>query len=198
MVALTRTCRLEDFPGCRSVADWQQQIAEAAYARWRDAPHVETATEIGWRLIDAPILCVNWSHCAFRAPGPPSLQHHHQWGDLPRPPYCDPSLALGAVFALSVLDRIEAPIAFLRRQAHSLRAGGLICCTFAYWDASGPDCAIGHEIRQRIYDANALNLLVGNLRKLDLHVYGGIDGHYHGHTLADHTLATLVLTKGAS
>jgi hypothetical protein len=161
-------------------------MADAAYARWStDMPDT-----------DAPILCVNWSHCAFCAPGPLVRQQYHQWGDLPRLPYLDPSVRIGAVFALSVLDRIEAPIAFLRRQLEGLLGGGLIFATFAYWDASGPDCAIGHEIRQRIYEQNSLTLLIGNLRRLDLHVYGGIDWRYHGHTLADHTLATLVLTKG--
>lgn len=185
MLALTRTCQLEDFPHCRSVADWQQQMAEAAYLRWsEDQP-------------DAPILCVNWSHCVFHAPGPLGRQREHQYGDLPRLPYLDPATPISAVFALSVLDRIEAPIAFLRRQAENLLAGGLIFATFAYWDASGPDCAIGHEIRQRIYEQNTLTLLIGNLRKLNLHTYGGIDWRYHGHTLADHTLATLVLTKGS-
>ena len=60
-LALSRTCALaDDFPHCLSVAEWQQQLADEAWARWLDTFHVRTRDHS---------LCVNWSGCNFIAPG---------------------------------------------------------------------------------------------------------------------------------
>lgn len=176
---LTCTALLADFPDCVSVAGWQQALAIEAYQRWQaTAP-----------LAD-PVVCYNWGAASFRAPGI-------------APAYCsfrdpDPQLGglLGAVFALSVLDRIEQPLRFLRRRADQLLTGGLVVCTFALWDAEGEDCAIGHELRRRIYDRESWRKLLHEIRLLDLHPFGGVDFRYRGDTLGDHTLATLVAVKG--
>lgn len=175
---LTRTCRFADFPDCRSVAEWQQAIAMESYVRWG-------GTLAGHRLV------INWSGCAFTAETTPVITRvgadtHIRQDDT-----------LAAVFALSVLDRIDAPLRFLRQQSERLLPGGLLLCTFAYWNASGPDVAIGHEVRQRIYDRHAWLKLIEEGRKLGLKTFGEIDWAYHGHTLGDHTLAAWVLTKGS-
>ena len=41
-LALSRTCALSDFPGCLTVAAWQQQLAEEAWAQWIHMHHVRT------------------------------------------------------------------------------------------------------------------------------------------------------------
>jgi SAM-dependent methyltransferase len=173
--AFTRTCAVTDFVGCQSVADWQQQIAIAAYARWHAIQPLAPR---------APALVVNWSGCVFRGPGRVIDTADAYPIDLP---------VLSAVFGLSVLDRIDAPQHFLRQAAARLIPGGLIVCTYAYWDASGPDVAVGHEVRRRIYDRRAIERLIDDLRRVGLTVFGRIDWRYRGDALGDHTLASLAL-----
>ena len=176
---LTRTANLADFPGCGSVAQWQQRHAIDAYHRWQDSAWVEGGT-----------VCLNWGAAAFRAFGDdPIYRSRHDPIDA-----FDPE-TLAIIYNLSVLDRIEGPCRFLRQQAATLAPEGMIVCTFAAWDASGPDCAVGHELRSRIYDRELWSDLIQRLRKLGLYTFGGVDLRYRGHTLGDHTLATLVVQK---
>jgi len=173
--AFTRTCDVTDFPDCRSVAEWQQQLAIATYAGW----HANLP-----RPPAAPALVVNWSGCAFLGSGTVIDTADAYPLDLP---------SLSAVFALSVLDRIEAPQHFLRQASLRLPPGGLVFCTYAYWDASGPDCAVGHEVRRRIYDRDSIEKLIDELRRVGLTVFGRIDWRYRGNALGDHTLGSLAL-----
>ena len=175
---LTRAASLPDYEDCDSVAVWQQCLAIDAYHRWhRDSPTY---------LCD-DVLCYNWGAARFRAPG--ANPRYRSFGDP------ELSLDVSAVFALSVLDRVEAPLRFLRHQVDRLMIGGLIVCTFAAWDATGEDCAVGHELRHRIYDRESWRKLVHEAKSLGLQPFGGVDLRYHGHALGDHTLATLVATK---
>jgi len=175
---LTRTCSLDDFPACDSVAVWQQSLAIDAYQRW----------ESGETTVEGDVLCYNRGAAHFRAPGV-------------NPIYCtdtDPkweAVSCSAVFALSVLDRVKWPMRFLRRQATRLLPGGLIVCTFAAWDATGEDCAVGHELRQRIYNCYSWGRLLQEVKSVGLQPFGDVDLRYRGHTLGDHTLATLVMMK---
>ena len=176
---LTRTASLIDYTDCDSMAVWQQCLAVDAYQRWLGDAHAPTTSEV---------LCLNWGAARFRAPG-----------GAPRyRSFSDPELSLdvlSAIFALSVLDRVAAPLRFLRHQANRLMVGGLIVCTFAAWDATGEDCAVGHELRHRIYDRASWRKLVVEIKLIGLQPFGGVDLRYHGHTLGDHTLATLVAIK---
>jgi len=176
---LTRTACLADYPDCVSVAGWQQCHAIEAYHHWSWDPATGPAGDV---------LCFNWGAAHFRAPGraPCYLAYQEQEPCLDR---------YTAIFALSVLDRVPSPLRFLRSQAARLALGGLLVCTFAAWDATGQDCAVGCEMRRRIYDWTAWSKLVQEIKGLGLHPYGGVDLHYHGHTLGDHTLATLVAVK---
>jgi hypothetical protein len=99
------------------------------------------------------------------------------------------------VFGLSVLEHTDAPVRFLSRAARILRAHGLLFLTFTYWDAEGPDTAAGHEQRLRIYDATSYKKLIGEARRVGFVPFGGLDWHYHGNKLDDHSLASLVLTR---
>lgn len=178
---LTRTASLADFADCDSMAVWQQCLAVDAYQRWK-----------GQREPRGLVLCFNWGAAHFRSPGVDPIYRSH--GD-PIPREDDP---LSAVFALSVLDRVDMPIRFLRAHADRLLPGGLLVCTFAAWDADGEDCAIGYELRKRIYDRDSWRKLLHEAKRLKLTPFGGVDLHYRGDTLGDHTLATLVVTKGRS
>jgi hypothetical protein len=178
---LTRTACLLDYPDCTSVAIWQQCLALDAYQRWGGPPAQGTDR----------VCCYNWGAAHFRAPGRSLDYHDYQdQGDL--------ALPCAALFALSVLDRVGAPIRFLRQQAARVIPGGLLVCTFAAWDAVGEDCAVGHALRRRIYDWGAWRRLLSDATLIGLRPFGGVDLRYHGHALGDHTLATLVMTKRSS
>jgi SAM-dependent methyltransferase len=182
-LALNKTAALPDFRGCCSVADWQQCLAEAAYKEW-----VTQAPPLYQQPLGA--LVYNWGAASFTAPrvwvdGP---IYTKGFGDAPTS-YTAP---LDAIYALSVLDRVEAPLRFLRHTIDLLRPGGLLVCTFAVWDADGYDCALGHELRARIYNRGSWKKLLEEVRLIDLQPFGGVDLRYHGDTLGDHTLATLV------
>lgn len=179
-LALTRTASLIDYPSCASMSDWQQRLAEHAYDQWCGAPFIEAR---------GLVLCLNWGAAHFCAPGP--LPHYYAYSD---PDRIDEPISV--LYALSVLDRVDAPFRFLRRQAIRLLPGGLLVCTFAAWDAEGDDCAVGHELCHRIYDRYSWGRLLHEARSLDLQPFGGVDMRYHGHTMGDHTLASLVLLKG--
>lgn len=180
LLPLTRTASLTDYEDCDSMAVWQQCLAIDAYQRWLGDAHAPTTSEV---------LCLNWGAARFRAPG---VAPYYQ-------SYLDPDILLpaqlAAVFALSVLDRVAAPLRFLRYTADRLMVGGLIVCTFAAWDATGEDCAVGHELRHRIYDRESWRKLVHEAKSLGLRPFGWVDLRYHGHALGDHTLATLVAIK---
>jgi SAM-dependent methyltransferase len=182
-LALSRTCNLTgDFPGVLTVAAWQQRLAELTWQRWQDEQHVRTR---------ASSLCVNYAQIPFVAPGPEA--HYRYRGDS-----VDGlgSQTVPAVWALSVLDHIDAPMRFLLMVERMLAPGGLCFCTFAYWDAEGPDEAEGHQDRMRIYDVHSRQKLIAEARRAGLRAFGGIDWTYHGNRLGhDHTLASLVLIK---
>jgi hypothetical protein len=179
-MALSRTCNLTDFPDVETVADWQQALALRAYAEWaaRRPPEVQRA------------ICVNWSEVPFLPPGPDATVYDVRM-HLP-----SSKSPLAVVWALSVLDRIEAPALFIKTYADRLVEGGLFFATFAAWDAEGEDVAMGHRVRHRIYDAHSLRkLLTEACKAATLLPFGPIDWSYHGHALGDHTLASLVLIK---
>jgi len=184
-LALSRTCNLRDFPGCLSVAQWQQRLAEAAWARWVEATHL--------RVRDGGLV-VNYSEVLFQAPGPTATYWYPgeaqlvdgQQGGVP------------AVYGLCVLDRVEAPVRFLHQAAEILRPEGLLVLTFAYWAAEGRDTASGRGERRRIYSAHSYQRLIRDARKVGFKHFGGVDWTYHGDWLDDHSLASLVLTKRGS
>jgi len=178
-LALSRTCDLRDFPGCLTVADWQQQLANVAWAAWLAEHHIRTREQS---------LCVNWSGCQFLAPGPAAI---YQYG----PSDNGVERAVPAVYGLSVLDHTDAPVRFLTRAAQVLRSKGLLFLTFTYWDAEGEDTAAGHEERVRIYDAHSYKKLVSEAKRAGFLPFGGTDWRYHGDKLDDHSLASLVMTR---
>jgi hypothetical protein len=186
IAALSRTCDLEDFDGCLTVADWQQELADCAWARWLDAHHIRTREES---------LVVNYSGIPFVAPGPSAhYQYPAPWPGTPTPNGL-PGTGLAAVWGLNVLNHVEAPVKFLQRACQALRPHGLLFLTFLAWNAEGEDCAAGHDRRRRIYDMQSRQKLITECRKLGLVAFGGIDWAYHGHWLGDHTVASLVLTR---
>src|SRR5262245_23570569 len=183
---LTRAANLLDFDGvCPSVAAWQQQHAQTAWARWHEDPHRPSLDRSRHRL-----AVVNWGAASFRAPHTRFICDYYDLSTAPG--LADRSH--GAIFALSVLDRIERPSRILRQCVQALVPGGLLVATVALWNATGPDCAVGHELRSRIYDRHTWKNLLDDARGLGLKPYGGVDLRYPGDALGDHTLAAIVWT----
>lgn len=190
-LALSRTCNLVDFPGCETVARWQELLAEVAWAQWQAEHHAR---------VREGARCVNYSGIPFLAPGPEAVYEyespHSHNGAGPPPVLTQVDRQLAAIYALRVLDRIEAPGRFLTRAAQVLRPHGLLYLTFAFWNAEGEDLAEGHEHRRRIYDVHSWERLIRDGRKAGFAPFGGVDWSYHGHKLGrDYTLASLVLTR---
>ena len=178
-LALSRTCNLGDFPGALSVANWQERLAHAAWERWVADYHVRTRKQS---------LVVNYSGCAFQAPGPSAIYRYRGLAE-------DIERTVSAIYALTVVDKVEAPVRFLTRSAQLLRPRGLLLLTFAFWDAEGEDVAAGHEERERIYDATSWKKLIAEARRAGFQTFGGVDWRYHGDLLSDHSLGSLVLTR---
>jgi len=180
VTALSRTCNLRDFPGCITVADWQQSLAEEAWALWESEYHIRTR---------ASSLVVNYSDIGFIAPGPAAVYEYYEQ------PTNGIHRGLPAIWGLCVLDRTEAPVKFLSRAALVLRQHGLLFLTFAFWDAEGEDTAAGHQHRMRIYDERNWRKLIVDAKRAGFQTFGGVDWTYHGNLLDDHSLASLVLTR---
>src|SRR4030095_4933988 len=125
---------------CASVATWQQQLGLLAWRAWLPQTAVQMRTRV---------LCVNWSGCPFEAPGTMVL-YHTRGQKVPRLP-----AHLPAIYALSVLNHVEAPVRFLADAVGRLRRTVLLFLTFTLWDAEGPDEAVGHDARKRIYDVTS-------------------------------------------
>lgn len=178
--ALSRTCTLHDFPDCLTVANWQQRLAEVAWTVW-------LGTSAGDPLVFAPSIVVNLSGVDFVAPGPPTA--------IACTPEERPHVDAPALYALCVLDHIEAPGKFLSQAIEILQPQGLLFLTFAYWNAEGPDTASGAAGRRRIYSVLSYQKLIREARKLGFENFGGTDWAYHGSVLDDHTLASLVLRR---
>jgi hypothetical protein len=182
---LTRAANLVDFDGiCPSAGAWQQRHAVDAYGRWRLA----RVAPIGDRV--ATVIC-NWGAAGFWAPGSATLYtyDHTDW------PHAFADESCVTIYACSVLDRIDEPRRFLRQAYAALVQGGLLFATFALWDAHGPDVAIGHELRARIYDRLGWKRLIEEIREIGYATFGGVDLRYPGHTLTDHSLGSLVAIK---
>lgn len=179
LLGLSRTCNLRDFPGCETVAGWQQTLAHVAWAIWIDNYHLRTREES---------LVHNWSGCDFEAPGPSAIYRYRGQDDAGVE-------KVSAVFGLCVLDHTDAPVRFLTRSAQLLRPHGLLYLTFAFWNAQGPDVAKGSQDRARIYNAGSWKKLMREARHAGFETFGGVDWAYHGHKLDDHSLASLVLTR---
>lgn len=184
LLPLTRTCRLADFRNCTTPAVWQQRFVDAAYQQWEPS-------------FPAPHLLLNLSGSDY-VPLEIALVDVHPFPSAAAFLRYLAPIEVASIVALMVVDRVEAPLVFLKHVAHQLRPGGLLVLTFAYWDSEGEDVAIGHELRLRIYNRISWRKLAIEAERFDLHLFGGCDWTYHGHVLGDHTLATLVLTKGSA
>lgn len=183
---LTRAVDLGDFPGCPSVHLWQQGHAIQAYQRWRDGKVLKTLKNAGRAVV------YNWGAASFSAPWTSLPVDYYERRDWPH--FLGDDTAV-AIYACSVLDRVEEPRRFLRQAYAALVPGGLLVATFALWDASGPDVAIGHELRSRIYDRLTWKKLIDEVRGIGYSTFGGVDLRYRGHTLDDHSLGSIVIVK---
>lgn len=186
MIALTRTCNLADFPECHTPADWQARLVAEAYQRWWPSPEADLhAAHLLLNLSGLPIQTIPEvapALCELSTP-----EDFIRYTALK---------AAASIVTLMVLDHVEAPGMILRHSAGDLMPGGLFVTTAAYWDAEGDDVTRDRASRVRLYNRISWRKLIVQGAQYGLVPYGGIDWTYHGHVLGDHTLASLVLTKG--
>ncbi len=184
---LTRAANLCDFDGvCPSVGAWQQAHAIDTYQRWRAATLLPSLKAAGRAAV------YNWGAATFAGPWtilPTDYYDRRDW------PHVLPDASCAAVYACSVLDRVEDPSRFLRQVHAALVPGGLLLATFALWDAHGADVAVGHDLRHRIYDRLLWKKLIEYVRGIGYQTFGGVDLRYPGDTLEDHSLGSLVVVK---
>lgn len=163
-----------------SPADWQQHWGLEVYVQWQGQQPCPP--------VPGPLLVLNRGSVPFTAPA--AAVYVDAWTAPP------PQIA--GIFALHVLDRVDSPMRFLRQAAAALPPGGFLACTFAAWDAEGDDCAVGHDVRKRIYSAKTWRELAWfELPKAGLTLLGTPDWTYRGHACGDHTLATVVAVRTA-
>jgi hypothetical protein len=99
------------------------------------------------------------------------------------------------ISCLSQLERVADPEYYLYQLSCLLAPGGLLVLTFAFWNRCGPDTAIGHQLRQRIFCPKLYTLLRAQALTCHLTPFGGVDPTWHGTTVQDYSLASLVLEK---
>lgn len=180
---LTRAANLCDF-ACATVGQWQQAHAQTAVDRWAaslDGPQTGRVTVI------------NYGSSPFLIPAAVTPDQIDAYDYTTPVIFVDAAHAI--LFAFSVFDRTPEPRRLLRQFHTALVPGGLLVATFALWNAHGPDVAIGHTLRSRIYDRASWKHLIADARDLGFATFGGIDLRYPGDTYHDHSLGTLVVTK---
>lgn len=184
--ALTCCCparrRVEPTP-----AEWLESWGLDAYVQWR-------GRTVGINPVAGASLVVNEGGTVFSSAFPGTYTttlRDLALGGVPDAP-------LAAIYALSVLDRVDAPKLWLRACAETLPPGGLLACSFAYWDAEGEDCAVGHERRRRIYTRKMWEELAWMILPQEgFALLGTADWTYRGHACLDHTIATVVAVRTA-
>lgn len=99
------------------------------------------------------------------------------------------------ITAHSVMEHALAPEHALYQMSCLLAPGGLLVLTFAFWPHCGPDLAVGHEHRRRIYCPQLYTRLRQEAQVCQLQTFGGLDSMFHGKHIDDYTMASLVLEK---
>ena len=111
----------------------------------------------------------------------------------PVPPY---ALA-DAVVSISTIEHVKEPLPFLQACHRVLAPGGLLFLTFDYWNQSGPDTAMFHWMRERIYNQLTWGLLAADCVAMGFQAFGETDVTYHGDHVYDYSFCSLALTKEA-
>jgi len=96
---------------------------------------------------------------------------------------------------ISVIEHVEEVRKFFRACHMLLKPGGLLFLTTDYWDAEGPDTAHFHWMRKRIYNAERMRKLQGDLRELGYASFGHADWAYHGPQVYDYSVCSAAMVK---
>lgn len=176
-----RTRRTGKDPIVETPTAWQQRWAERTHWTWCGSG--------GHPPVVGAIYSINLGHAPVVLPV--SSLPLSAW-----PAVIDGPLA--AVWAFSVIDRLPSPKRWFREVAKHLVPGGLLACSFAYWDSTGDDVAIGHELRERIYNLESWRELVReDLPAAGFARLGEADWTWRGAALGDQTIATVAAVRRA-
>lgn len=100
------------------------------------------------------------------------------------------------VTCVSVVEHIADLRPFLYHLGCLVAPGGLLVLTMDYWNRCGPDLAVDHDQRARIFCPKTYRTyLLQELAPLQFSTFGGLDTTFHGNSVADYTIASLVLEK---
>jgi cyclopropane fatty-acyl-phospholipid synthase-like methyltransferase len=94
-----------------------------------------------------------------------------------------------------VIEHVEEIRKFFRACHMLLKPGGLLFLTTDYWDAEGDDTAHFHWMRKRIYNAERMRKLQGDLRELGYASFGQADWAYHGPQVYDYAVCSTAMVK---
>jgi SAM-dependent methyltransferase len=120
-------------------------------------------------------------------------------GDIPFPiETMEFASAADAITSLSVIEHVPDPLPFLQACHRALAPGGLFFLTMDCWDGAGPDTAMFHWMRERIYNPGSWQQLWSSCQERGFRSFGATDWTYHGNQLFNaYTFASLALTKEA-
>jgi hypothetical protein len=105
------------------------------------------------------------------------------------------ALLADVVTCISVVEHISNLDHFIYHLACLTAPGGLLILTMDYWNRCGPDLAMNHVLRERIFCPKSYAQLRNQFSPLRLTTFGGVDPSYHGAQVFDYTFASLVLEK---
>lgn len=180
-------------PGQHEARRWEYALALHAWRQWT-AQQAAVLLRSQWYTLD-----VGGAGSRFAQMLPPGV-------------FCeviDPTLNVGiesaliaagtqdAVFSISTLEHVDAPVAFLRAIHRALAPGGLCVLTFDFTDCEGPDEFHFHWMRRRIYTPASREKLYRECRALGFRLYGGHDWRPHGNQVYDYTFSSLTFVKEA-
>ncbi len=182
---------------------WEYAMALRAWAVWLAREDSRrTPDERPYRLLDvggagSPLTTI------FNRMSPPRFLEAQ---------VCDPKLnhavehfakgvaagCFDAVFSISTIEHVKAPVPFIKALAHLTAPGGLCFLTSDYWNCTGPDQAHFHWMRERIYNRESWVELYKACHQAGFQRLTQADWTYHGDQLyGSYTMISMALVKEA-
>lgn len=172
---------------------WEYALALHAIARWtaarRDTPS-DPIYDVGGAGSPLCDMLQVWTGgtAAIIDPAHPGSARLDDW--------CVAGTRLAdIVTCVSTITHVGTLDGFLYHLSCLLAPGGLLVLTMDYWTRCGPDTAVHHAQRARIFCPKTYVALRRALAAHGLATFGGLDPTWHGAQVCDYTVASLVLEK---